>query len=848
MATNRKTTLLAPLSGTVVPITDVPDSTFEEKMFGDGIAIDPVEETLVSPADGSITTLHPSHHALNITTPDGVEILIHIGLETVMLKGEGFTALVKEGDAVKAGTPLISFDASYLIDNAASLLTMMVVTNGKVVSIPAAAGTMAQSGVTPVLEVAPADADTGESAGNTGEAVVSAPITILNPAGIHARPAAMLVNCAKQFSSSIRIIKDGKEANAKSVVSVMGLAVENSDSITLSAAGPDADTALSKLVPLIESGLGEAVTGKPVKKPVASPPPPRPKSDDPNVILGVSASPGIVTGQVFQLKSADIQVEEKGKGADAEKAGLLAAIDESKRQLGDLQEELRKKADAGKASIFAAHTEILEDPELLDATYKGIANGESAAFAWKKAYSAQAEILAKVGNELLAGRANDIRDVGGRVLALLAGNVQKAPQIPEHAILIAENLTPSDTASLDKSKVLGFATVGGSATSHVAILARSASLPAIAAVEERALDIPDHTTIILDGDKGRIRLNPSQEDIDRIHALQVEMSQRRKVELAESHKPAATVDNHRIKVVGNVGGAAEAKDIPELGGEGVGLLRSEFLFLQREDAPSIEEQAAVYTTVAKILGSDRDLVVRTLDVGGDKPLAYLPLPPEENPFLGIRGIRLNLVDKELLTSQVRAILAAAPFTRLHIMFPMVATAEEMREAKAIVLKLKDELGVTDNVAIGIMVEVPAAAVMAEGLAREVDFFSIGTNDLTQYTLAVDRGNPRLAPMADGLHPGVLNLIAKTVEGAHKHGKWVGVCGGLASDIEAAPVLVGLGVDELSVAVSAIPAVKAAVRRQSFSACRDLADECRRFLTAGEVRARVEKFNAENTNK
>jgi phosphocarrier protein FPr len=320
------------------------------------------------------------------------------------------------------------------------------------------------------------------------------------------------------------------------------------------------------------------------------------------------------------------------------------------------------------------------------------------------------------------------------------------------------------------------------------------------------------------------------------------------VELAEAAKPAVTSDNHLIKVVGNIGGLSDAEQVPPLGGDGVGLLRSEFLFLQRAVAPSEEEQQAMYAAIAKTLGPNRDLVVRTLDVGGDKPLAYMPMPMEINPFLGVRGIRLNLLGTDLFRSQVRAVIRAAAYTKLHIMFPMVASVVELRDAKAIVMEEKQALGVTDPVHIGIMVEVPSAAVMADGLAREADFFSIGTNDLTQYTLAIDRGHPRLASMADALHPAVLRLIGQTVEGAHRQGKWVGVCGGLASEILAVPVLIGLGVDELSVSVSSIPAVKAAVRRQSLGSCRALATEVLSMLTASEVRKKLQSFSADKLSQ
>lgn len=327
----QKTILLAPLSGMALDITKVPDPTFAEKMLGDGIAIDLIEETLRAPCDGKITQLHNAHHALTLTTATGVEILLHIGLETVLLKGEGFTALVKEGDTVETGDPLISFDADYLARHAASLLILTVITSGAVVTGWPVTSGMVKGGKTPILEISPegASAPTAVTA-EGGTAKKSDPILILNPAGFHARPAAVLVNCAKQFSSSVKLVKDGREANAKSVVGVMGLNVENQDTITVTADGPDADEALAKLVPLIQSGLGEDLAGAPTKKPEAPPAmPPRPTSSDPNVILSVSASPGVVTGQVFQLQNVDITVAEKGKDEQAERAALLAAIEEA---------------------------------------------------------------------------------------------------------------------------------------------------------------------------------------------------------------------------------------------------------------------------------------------------------------------------------------------------------------------------------------------------------------------------------------------------------------------------------------------------------------------------------------
>ncbi|MDR2338916.1 MAG: phosphoenolpyruvate--protein phosphotransferase [Deltaproteobacteria bacterium] len=831
--------LVAPVTGLITPLEQVPDPTFAQKMVGDGVAIDPAGEQLVSPCEGKVTQLHSAGHALTVTTPEGLEVLMHIGLETVSLKGKGFTPRVKQGDEVKTGDPLIDFDADYIIHNAASLLTILVVTNTELTSGFSPASGFAEAGKTVVLEVTLAGAAAAAQEAVSEGTLSSEPIVILNPAGLHARPSAVLVNHAKQFKSHLSLEKeDGTKGNAKSVVSIMGLEIKAHDRVVLKAKGEDAKEALAQLVPLLSSGLGEKLHGEPAQEP--QPKPERKRSSDPNTLLGISASPGQAIGKVFQLRYQAIAVEEKGKGVEEEKRRLNDAMKIARAELKELQQSMRLKAESGKAAIFAAHEELLEDPALLSDANKGIEEGESAAFAWQKAFTAQAEMLAQLNNELLAGRANDVRDIGRRVLLHLSGSDSAKPDLPANAILVAEDLTPSDTASLDKSKVQGFAITGGSATSHASILARAANIPAIAAIEERALSIPTGTPAVLDGDKGELRLNPSEEEVTAIRKLQQEAQERRKKELSEAAAPAQTADGHRVKVVGNIGGLAEATEIPELGGEGVGLLRSEFLFLQRADAPDQEEQAAVYTSIAKALGPDRDLVVRTLDVGGDKPLAYLPLPTEMNPFLGMRGIRLNLLGTDLFKAQVRAILSAAPFTKLHIMFPMVTTIEELKEAKEMVLAEKDALGVKEEVKIGIMVEVPGAALLADRLAKEADFFSIGTNDLTQYTLAIDRGHPRLAKMADALHPAVLRLIDRTVRGAHENGKWVGVCGGIAGDVLAGPLLIGLGVDELSVSGGSIPTIKAMVRRQDFGKCQEIAKAALGMSDSQEVRAYLAK--------
>ena len=392
---------------------------------------------------------------------------------------------------------------------------------------------------------------------------------------------------------------------------------------------------------------------------------------------------------------------------------------------------------------------------------------------------------------------------------------------------------------MDRSKVLGFCTTGGGATSHVAILARSLGIPAVCGIDEAALALPDGTRVVLDGTRGVLHGRPDEDEIAQALQRMAHLAERRAEEHAAAAGAAVTLDGHRVEVAANIRNAADAADAVAHGAEGVGLLRSEFLFEDRETMPTEAEQAAEYVAVAQALGRERPLVIRTLDVGGDKPLAYLPLPKEDNPFLGIRGVRLGLERPDLLRTQLRAILRAAPHGNLHVMFPMIATVDEFRLAKTMLLEEAQALGV--HAKVGAMIEVPSAAVLADVLAREADFFSIGTNDLTQYVLAMDRGHPKLARQADALHPAVLKMIALTVDGAHRHGRWVGVCGGLASDALAVPVLIGLGIDELSVSVPAIAAVKAAVKRVARSRCEALAQEVLALATAQEVRARLTAF-------
>lgn len=832
---------LSPLSGQVWPLERIPDPVFAQKMVGDGLSIDPVDSVLVAPCDGEIVALHDAGHAVTLRTSEGAEILMHVGIDTVLLKGEGFRPKVKVGDKVKSGARLIEFDLDFIATHAKSALTQVVIANSdRVTSWKRASGSVAV-GKDILLTITLSD-EKGAAEPDGSETVTSDAIVIPNPTGLHARPSAVLASLAKGFRSTIKLQLGDRQANARSITAIMALDVGRGAVVHLLASGPDARAAVDKIAPVLAQGCGDegcVPAPAPATTTMApdAAPPPRRKSDDPNLLLGVASSPGLAVGEVFQVRREEIAVVEAGSEVDSERRHLAAAIETAQAQLSALRAQLHAKADPAKAAIFAAHEELVEDPDLLEIAESAMAKGKSAAFAWKKAVTTHADRLASLRNPLLAQRANDLRDVGLRVLAILTGTETKAPEYPPDTILIAEDLAPSDTAALDRTRVMGFCTTRGGATSHVAILARSLGLPALAGVEPAALELSNGTRVVLDGGRGTLRLHPSDEEVSRIRSAQDRAERRRQVELAHAHEPAATTDGKRIEVVANIGGLKDATQIEGLGGEGVGLLRSEFLFMERSSAPTEEEQFETYKSIAQAVGNDRPLIIRTLDVGGDKPLPYLPIPKEDNPFLGERGVRVGLDRPEILRAQLRAILRASAFGRVSVMFPMISALQELRDVKAILVEEAGRLGIPP-IPTGIMVEVPATAVMAEQFAKEADFFSIGTNDLTQYTLAMDRGHPKLAPQIDGLSPAVLHLIAQTVRGAHAAGKWVGVCGGIASDPHGVAILVGLGVDELSISLPAIPSVKAQIRALSLQFCQDLAAKALAAESAADVRALI----------
>ncbi|KAA5612001.1 phosphoenolpyruvate--protein phosphotransferase [Rhodovastum atsumiense] len=811
----------APLAGWVTPLSELEDPVFAGLVLGDGVAIDPVESTLRAPCDGIVTMLHRAHHALTLRTADGADILMHIGLDTVALGGTGFTPHVAVGQQVRTGEALISFDVALLAGRAKSLVSPVIVTAGdrsftvadRVLGREVTAGDIL---FTLIAATAAATAAPAPEAG----AQVARDVVLRIPTGLHARPAGIVSAAARGYQAEIAIALRDARANARSAVSLMGLGAQAGDILTLTARGPDAAAAVEAIATLLAegheaSGPAPSHAAPPaVAPPLAVPEPPVPSPAAPfepgteQALSGVPAVPGRAVGTAFPLRAERVEVEEHGAGPDTERQRLRQALTKSQ---GDLQAEIgRSPAGSQQGEILQAHLAFVEDPDLAEAADAAITAGKSAGFAWNGAIDRQIDVLRGLGIDRMAERTDDLRDVSRRVLQALSGKAQEAIVLPPRAVLLADDLLPSQLATLPATDIAGIALARGGRTSHVAIMAGSLGIPTLVAVGPGLARVPEGAPVILDAEAGTLRVFPAAGTLVQMEASVTAARERSAAQLRAAHEDCRLADGTRIEVVANLGGEADIPEALARGAEGCGLLRSEFLFLDRVTAPSEDVQHATYQRIADGL-QGRPLIIRTLDAGADKQLPYLDLPHEENPALGLRGVRVGLWRPELLRAQFRAILRVRPPGQCRIMLPMIALLEEIRAARALFEEVRQELGHTDPVQLGIMVEVPSAALMATTLAAEADFFSIGSNDLTQYALAMDRVNPLLARQLDGLHPAVLRLIAMTCEGASRHARWVGVCGGIASVPRAAPVLVGLGVTELSATAAAIPAVKALLR-------------------------------------
>lgn len=573
------------------------------------------------------------------------------------------------------------------------------------------------------------------------------------------------------------------------------------------------------------------------------------------MITGIPASPGIVFGKALVLKEEKIVLDTQKISEDqveAEVARFYAGREAAVEQLNSIHQRALKSLGEEKAAIFEGHLMILEDEELEEEIIDYLhSNKVNASVAASKIIDQQVEMLSEIDDEYLKERAGDIRDIGNRLIKNILGmHIVDLGDITEESILVAYDLTPSETAQLNLEKVLGFITDIGGRTSHTSIMARSLELPAIVGTNDVTARVNTGDYLILDAVNNRVYVNPTQAEIDELKTLEAKLAEE-KAELAKlKDLPAVTLDGHKVDVVANIGTIRDCEGAHRNGAEGVGLYRTEFLFMDRDQLPSEEEQFIAYKEVVEAM-EGRLVVLRTMDIGGDKELPYLNLPKEMNPFLGWRAVRIALDRREILHAQLRAVLRASAFGKLAVMFPMIISVEEIRELKSVLEILKAELraegkAFDENIQVGVMVETPSAAVNAKFLAKEVDFFSIGTNDLTQYTLAVDRGNELISHLYNPMSPSVLGLIKQVIDASHAEGKWTGMCGELAGDERATLLLLGMGLDEFSMSAISVPRIKKLIRHVNYQEVKALADEALQKPTAAEIEQLIQAFLAEKS--
>ena len=852
----RRLVLLSPLAGWSTPLAELPDPVFAGRMLGDGVAVDPTGNSLHAPCDGEVIALPQSKHAVTLRSEGGAEILMHIGIDTVGLAGEGFQAHVKLGQRVSAGGRLITFDLDLIARRAKSLLTPVLLMEGDAFTVVRRVEDREVAAGDALMEIAPlAEAAVRSGTGEPGPRKAREPVgagevrrvRVALEHGIHARPAAQIVNALKILAGQVSLAAQGRTANARSTVALMKLGARKGDEVEVRATGKDAAKAIDAVAAVLAGAHHGGAAPSRTQRSAAS----KPTSVAPPVVsgaavaaraggalAGVTASPGLAAGRAVWLATRDIQVQQPGGGVAYE----AAQLDRAKARVRSRLEAAHAGASGTAREIVTAHLELLDDPELTEKALAVIAEGASAAYAWRQAIRGSVEALRALGDSRMAERVDDLLDLERQVLLSSAGEAGAGSSaaaavqaLPPDGILLAEELLPSQLVGLDAARLAGICLAAGGATSHVAILAAAMGIPALVALGPAVRRIAAGTALLLDADGGLLHIDPGAERLAAARGQLELRAAQRAAEGEAAQRDCYTADGQRIEVFANIGSLAEAQAAARNGAEGCGLLRTEFLFLERETPPSEVEQHAEYQQLAAALAG-KPLTIRTLDIGGDKPIPYLPMPVEENPALGLRGVRTSLWRPDLLREQLRAILGVRPYGQCRILLPMITDVAEIRSVRAMVEQARSDVGRREGIEVGVMIETPASALMADSIAAEADFFSIGTNDLTQYTLAMDRGHSELAARLDALHPAVLRLIARTAEAAHAHKRRVAVCGGLASELAAAPILVGLGVHELSAVPSVLPQLKALLRRLTLKECTHVARQALEQNSAEAVRA------------
>ena len=879
-------TLVAPLAGWCAALDDSPDPVFSGRVLGDGVSIDPTSGEVFSPCDARVHSVTKSAHALTLTAEDGAEVLIHIGIDTVKLDGDGFEARVKAGDVVKTGDLLLRFDLEKLARAAPSLRSPVLLLKhpGLRCRRLAPDGPIKAGDALLRIERDPQQAPAGKDkplASLTPDGQHKAPASKHKPPaskhkppagdstrpenapagevieqrlvvglahGIHARPAALLAAAIEAMEVHLELVKgpasnsSGASANARSPLGLMALGVARGDTLTLRASGADAEAAVAAVVPLLEPLAAGADDSRAAPSPATGsdratagekPPSPAPGS----VLPGQIAAGGLAIGVALQFQAPPLLAAARVLPKPEEHRRFERALGAVAAYL----DALARGSEGLGGEIARAHLAMLNDVELAAATRRGIDTGLSAAAAWKAAVAEMSACLEALKDKRLAERTDDLRDVSTRMLSALGGRAPAAvAELPDNTILLADNLLPSQLLELDGAGLRGICLAGGGSTSHVAILAASRGIPMLVAGGAEVSGIADGAEVLLDAQFGALHVKPTPRVAADFRRRIEAAAGRERAARVHAREPCVTADGVRIHVYANLASREEAPRALAAGAEGCGLLRTEFLFMHGSAAPDVAAQRAAYQAIADGLDGG-PLTIRTLDAGSDKPLACIDHPTEENPALGLRGIRLSMAQPALFERQLLALLQVRRATPLKIMLPMVSCLEELEGVRSMLDEMAKAHALPTNIELGVMLETPAAALTVDVLAEQAAFFSIGTNDLTQYTLAADRGEPRLAARLDALHPAVLRLIETASRAAQARGKPLSVCGHAAGDPLAAPILLGLGLRELSMAPAVIGGQKALLRQVSIEACERLATAALASPSADRVRQLAREF-------
>ena len=747
---------------------------------------------------------------LSVFSEDGVLVLMDLG--SAILSAETALELLEE-----AQRPRVRLCPAPLVEGAVAAATL------------AAAGAGLEEVAAEARNAMAAKAPAAEPIAIAPRAGEEALVKLTNRLGLHARPAARLVRMARSYRASVtleNVTRGAGPAAAGSINGVLSLGAREGHELRIRAQGPDARQALAALAAFIESGCGD------VEAPAAKPPE--------RQFNGIGAAEGIAVGPLVRLRPIALPIAaEAATDPDAERQKLQAAIEGARQETRALYEWSLSHVGADEAGIFDAQMLLLEDTDL-------IGRAGSAAD-WQAEIAKLADRLRALDDPYLRARAADVADVAARVLWRLAGQTAKARALDAPSILAAHDLTPSEVREFDPAKVLGICLETGTASAHSVILARALGIPVVTGLGPGIAALAEGTLVAVDGERGTISISPDAVEVAALQERRRQWLAARQAEEQERLKPAATRDGCRIRVLANISGVEEAAETVAEGAEGVGVLRTEFLFLGRASAPGEDEQAATYIAAAERLGG-RPLTIRVLDIGGDKRLPYIDTGEEANPFLGWRGIRVMLGRSDLFRTQIRAILRAGAAHPVEMLLPMVASVEELRAAKTLIAESEAELerqGIAfrRQMRIGVMIEVPAAVAAADQLAREANFFSIGSNDLVQYLMAADRTNARVAAMADPFQPAVLRTLKQAIEAGRGAGIEVALCGEMAADPLATPLLLGLGLREFSVSAPLIPRLKRAIAHWSVEESERVARKALAMDSSRSVKALLREASA-----